>query len=112
MVEMLNGATCHTIKKEIQIEIHFIGFPKVYDFFSCNRITHAFSGKTVLDLVQDLIAHYGKPVMGALLEERRQRLDPTIQVRINEKCVKGEDLGHRGIEQGDKVLFLRLLAGG
>jgi hypothetical protein len=112
VVEELNGSTCRRTKKEVQIEILFTGFPKIYDFFSRNRITYTFSGKTVLDLVQDLIAHYGEPVMGALLEERTQRLDPTIQVRINEKYVKGEDLGRQGIEQGDKVLFLRLLAGG
>ena len=109
---MLNGATCRRVKREIQIEILFTGFPKIYDFFSRSRITYVFSGETVLDLVQDLIAHYGKPVMGALLDERTQRLDPTIQVRINEKYVRGEDLGRQGIEQGDKVIFLRLLAGG
>ena len=112
MVEVSNRAPQSGANKETQIEIVFIGFPKIYDFFSRDHITYVFSGKTVPDLVQDLIAYHGEPIRESLLEKRTQKLDPTIQVRINEKYVKREDFDRQIIEKGDKVVFLRLLAGG
>lgn len=112
MIEEPNEANCYEENREIQIEIIFIGFPKIYDYFRRDQVNHSFSGKTLSDLVTDLITHHGEPIRKSLLEERTQKLDPTIQVRINEKFVKGQDFDRQIIEKGDKVVFLRLLAGG
>jgi sulfur carrier protein ThiS len=97
---------------KIQIEVVFMGFPKIYDFFLRDRIRHSFSGKTLSDLVENLIAQYDEPIRRSLLEERTQKLDPTIQVRVNGNYVKREDFDRQTIEDGDNIIFLRLLAGG
>jgi sulfur carrier protein ThiS len=112
MIKDVKGVIGFEANAQINIEIVFMGFPKIYDFFLRDRVRHSFSGKTLSDLVENLITQYGEPIRRSLLEERTQKLDPTIQVRVNGNYVKREDFDRQIIEDGDNIIFLRLLAGG
>jgi sulfur carrier protein ThiS len=112
MAEDVKGVIGKEANAEINIEVVFIGFPKIYDFFLGDRVRHSFSGKTLSDLLEDLIAHYGEPVRKFLLEKSTQKLDPTIQVMLNGNRVRREDFHRHAIEEGDTLTLLRLLAGG
>jgi len=95
-----------------QIEVKFVGFPTVYDFFQGPFIQHTFSGKTLSDLIDDLMACYDKPLSESFLIKRTQTLDPTIQASVNETSIRREAFNHQVIEDGDRVTLLRLMAGG
>lgn len=94
------------------IHIVFVGFPKIYDFFQKDHVYYLFSGHTLKDLIEDLLVQYGQQIKESFWDERLNRLDPSIQIMINEKYVKSADLQHAELSKGDKVTFLRLLAGG
>ncbi len=65
-----------------------------------------------MDLLVDLSTKYGTQMREALFDERTGGLDPTIQVQINGKYLYGNKLFSQKVEQGDKVIFQRLLMGG
>jgi len=94
------------------IEIVFVGFPKIYDFFQRDRIRYSFSGRTLKDLIDDLLVQYGQRVKESFWDERVNGLDPCIQIMINEEYVRGADPRNVELSQGDQVTFLKLLAGG
>ena len=94
------------------IDVRFLGFPTIYDFFQGDSIKHTFSGNTLMDLIHNIISHYGERVKEALWDQKIDMLDPSIQIMINKKYVKRTDLHNLTISQGDKVTFLKLLAGG
>ena len=95
-----------------QIEIKFVGFPKVYDFFKGPRIQYAFNGKTLLNLIEDLMVYYGEPLSKSFLIKRTQALDLTIQAKVNGTYIKREAFNCQVIKDGDRVTLLRLMAGG
>ena len=98
--------------KQIRVEVRFIGFPSIYDFFHDDQVIHIFPGGTVSDLIHDLINRYRVPIGEAFLLERSGELDPTIQVRIDKDYLRRDDFDRSAIRDGDHVTFLRLMAGG
>ena len=92
--------------------IEFIGFPVIYDLFPDGTHAYSFSGKTIPQLVKDLIGRHGRGLAEALLETGTQKMDPTIQMRINGSFILKEEISNQEIRQGDQVTFLKLLAGG
>ena len=70
-----------------------------------------FAGGTVNDLLDHLIAQYGRKARQALLDERGQ-LDPVIQVLLNgEEWITHDNLD-RALKEGDQVILMLMLAGG
>ena len=70
-----------------------------------------FAGETVNDLLDHLIAQYGRQARQALLDERGQ-LDPVVQVLLNgEEWITHDQLG-RALHDGDQVILMLMLAGG
>ncbi len=98
--------------EKTDIHIVFVGFPTIYDFFQKDRIHYSFSGRTLKDLVEDLLVQYGQQIKESFWDESVKGLDPSIQIAINEKYVESTDLQNVELSQGDQVTFLRLLAGG
>jgi len=94
------------------IEITFVGFPTLYDFFHSDHLLHSFSGGTLKNLVESLSRQYGEVLNESLWDQSRNHLDPAIQVVINDQYVDRGDRDHLPISEGDRVKFLRLLAGG
>ena len=96
----------------IKIGIEFIGFPMIYDLFPEGAHPCTLSGETVAQLVLDLISRNGSRIQEALLDPRTGELDPAIQIGINGKFISRDQIPRQKIEDGDKVTFFRLLAGG
>ena len=96
----------------IKIGVEFIGFPVIYDLFPEGPHPFTLSGGTVTQLVLDLISRNGSRIQEALLDPRTGELDPAIQIGINGKFISRDQIPRQKIEDGDKVTFFRLLAGG
>ena len=99
-------------EEKTSIDIIFVGFPMIYDLFKKNHIHHSFSGRSLKDLIEDLLIQYGQQMKESLWDERSNGLDPCIQITINGRYVGGAELRSIEISQGDHVTFLRLIAGG
>lgn len=96
----------------MKIGIEFVGFPVIYDLFPQGVHPYTLTGDTLLELVDDLICRNGSRLREALLDPGTQKLDPTIQIRINAKFISGDEIPQRKIVDGDHITFFRLLAGG
>ncbi len=70
-----------------------------------------FAGETVNDLLDHLIAQYGRQARQALLDDQGQ-LDPVIQVLLNGEEWITQDQLDRVLHDGDQVIFMLMLAGG
>jgi sulfur carrier protein ThiS len=96
----------------MNIKIEFIGFPVIYDIFPEGPHPYAFAGETLGELIQDLCERNEVRVRESLLNGRTGAMDPTIQVTINRKFILKDEIPRQKIEEGDRVSFLKLLAGG
>jgi len=96
----------------MKIGIEFVGFPVIYDLFPKGVHPYTLAGDTLLELVDDLIRKKGSRIQETLLDPGTQKLDPTIQISINEKFISMDEIPQRKIVDGDHITFFRLLAGG
>ena len=96
----------------MNIKIEFIGFPIIYDLFPEGAHSYSLSGKTIPELLEELIAGYGQRLKESLLDLGPNKMDPTIQMRINGKFILTDEIQRHEIQEGDHVTFLKLLAGG
>ncbi|MEJ2735912.1 MAG: MoaD/ThiS family protein [Anaerolineae bacterium] len=70
-----------------------------------------FAGETVKDLIEHLVARYGRKARQALYDGQGQ-LDPVIQILLNgEQWVTHDRLDTR-LQDGDEVMLALMLAGG
>lgn len=70
-----------------------------------------FAGETVNDLIEHLIARYGRKARQALYDEKDQ-LDPVVQVLLNGEQWVTHDRLDTVLQDGDDVMLMMLLAGG
>jgi MoaD family protein len=70
-----------------------------------------FAGETVDDLLEYLLARYGRKARQALCDEQG-RLDPVIQVLLNGKEWVTHDRLDTVLQDGDNVLLMMMMAGG
>jgi MoaD family protein len=70
-----------------------------------------FAGETVQDLIEHLIARYGRKAREAL-HDRNGQLDPVVQILLNGEQWVTHDRLDTVLEDGDEVIFLLMLAGG
>jgi sulfur carrier protein ThiS len=97
---------------KINIRIEFIGFPVIYDLFPKGFHSYSLAGRTLPQLIDDLITRHDSRVKESLLDAGTNSLDPTIQVMINQKFIPQDQIQDQKIEEGDDITFLKLLAGG
>jgi MoaD family protein len=76
-----------------------------------NELQLEFSGETVNDLLEDLIARYGRKARQALFDKTGQ-LDPVIQILLNGEQWVTHDRLDTILQDGDDVIIMLLLAGG
>ena len=70
-----------------------------------------FAGETINDLIEHLVARYGRKARQALYD-KKGRLDPMIQVLLNgEKWVTHDQLD-TALQDGDDVILMIMMAGG
>jgi MoaD family protein len=70
-----------------------------------------FAGETVNDLIEHLVARYGREARKALCDEQG-RLDPVIQVLLNGREWVTHDRLDTALQDGDNVVLLMMMAGG
>ena len=70
-----------------------------------------FAGETVSDLIEHLVARYGREARKALCDEQG-RLDPVIQVLLNGREWVTHDRLDTALQDGDNVVLLMMMAGG
>ncbi len=70
-----------------------------------------FAGETVNDLIEHLIARYGRKARQALFDEKG-KLDPVVQVLLNGKEWITHDRLDTALQDGDSVVLMIMMAGG
>lgn len=70
-----------------------------------------FPGQTVNDLLEHLVAQYGRKARQALYDDKG-RLDPVVQVLRNGKEWITHDRLDTPLQDGDNVILLMMMAGG
>ena len=70
-----------------------------------------FAGETVNDLIEHLIARYGRKAEQALYDTDGQ-LDPVVQILLNGEQWVTHDRLDTVLQDGDDVMFVLMLAGG
>ena len=70
-----------------------------------------FDGETVNDLIEYLVARYGRKARQALFDEKGE-LDPVVQVLLNGKEWIMHDRLDTALQDGDSVVFMIMMAGG
>jgi MoaD family protein len=69
------------------------------------------AGETISDLIEHLVAQYGRKARQALYDEKGQ-LDPVVQVLLNGKEWVTHDRLDTALQDGDSVMLMVMMAGG
>ena len=84
--------------------------PQLPEAIGRRELEVAFAGETVGDLIEHLVARYGRTARKALYEDGE--LDPVIQILLNgEKWVTRDQLDAT-LRDGDSVMLMMLMGGG
>ena len=70
-----------------------------------------FAGETVNDLIEHLVARYGRKAEKALYNEK-SKLDPVVQVLVNGQEWITHDRLDTALQDGDSVLLMMMMAVG
>ena len=70
-----------------------------------------FAGETVNDLIEHLVARYGRKAKQALYDETGE-LDPVVQVLLNGQEWITRDQLDTTLQDGDSVILMMMMAGG
>jgi len=95
----------------MKIIVEFVSLPNIVRLIGSKILTLDFSGKTVNDLVSDVVEKYGNDV-GRLLLDETGRLDMTYRVILNKQEWIFRDQMDRPLQDGDRVTIMLLVAGG
>ena len=95
----------------MKITVESIGLPNLAAVIG-KKTELEFQGGTVSDLVDQLAGRFGAGDRKTLLD-REGRLDPTIQVMVNEEgFLAREGYSKRALQDGDRIRFVLLVDGG
>ena len=70
-----------------------------------------FAGETVNDLIENLVARYGRKARQALYDDKG-KLDPVVQVLLNGEEWVTHDRLDTALQDGDSVMLMIMMAGG
>ena len=88
-----------------------IFLPKLPEAIGRKELEVEFAGGTIQDLIDHLIAQYGRKAKQALLDEKGE-LDPVVQVLLNGEVWITRDHLDTALQDGDSVVFMMMMAGG
>jgi MoaD family protein len=88
-----------------------IFLPMLSEVIGRKELEIEFVGSTVNDLIDHLIAQYGRKAKQALYDENGE-LDPVVQVLLNGEQWITADLLDTSLQDGDNVVILTMMAGG
>ncbi len=85
--------------------------PKLPEVIGRKELEIEFAGKTVNDLIEHLVARYGRQARQALYDEKGE-LDPVVQVLLNGEAWITRDQLDTTLKDGDSVVLMMMMAGG
>jgi MoaD family protein len=88
-----------------------IFLPALPEVIGRKELEVEFAGETIYDLIDHLIARYGRKARQALYDETDE-LDPVVQVLLNGKEWITHDQLDMALQDGDDVMLMMMLAGG
>jgi MoaD family protein len=88
-----------------------IFLPALPEIIGRKELEVEFAGETINDLIEHLVARYGRKARQALYDERG-KLDPVIQVLLNGQEWVTCDQLDTTLQDGDSVMLMMMLAGG
>ena len=95
----------------MKIQVESLGLPALSELIGKKAFIE-FPGGTINDLVSYIVNKHGQRARRSLLDGEAE-LDMTIQVMINDDgFLRRDEFHNRNINDGDKVRFLLLVAGG
>jgi len=95
----------------MKINVEFLGLPMVSDVIGKKKLELDITGKTVKDVIDELIKLYGKRVKDAFYDSEGN-FDLMIQIALNGKSFISADKHDTPLNEGDNLIFMLLLAGG
>jgi MoaD family protein len=88
-----------------------IFLPMLSEILGRKEVEVEFIGETINDLIDHLVAQYGRKAKQALFDDKG-KLDPMVQVLLNgEAWINRDQLG-TVLQDGDEVILMMMLAGG
>jgi sulfur carrier protein ThiS len=95
----------------MKITVESLGLPTLSAVIG-KKAELEFTGRTVADLVDQLVGRFGPKARRVLLDGEG-RLDLTIQVMVNDEgFLNRGDLPGRELKDGDRIRFMLLVGGG
>jgi MoaD family protein len=88
-----------------------IFLPVLPEAIGRKRLQVEFAGETVNDLIEHLIARYGRKARQALYD-RDGQLDPVVQILLNGEQWVPHDQLDTVLQDGDEVMLMIMLGGG
>jgi MoaD family protein len=95
----------------MKVRIEIVGVPMLSDVIGKKKFELNVPGKTVKDLIEELIRKYGTKVRKVLYAEKGT-FDPMIQIALNGEKWIPADRHDTKLNDGDTLIFMILLAGG
>ncbi|MFQ6092006.1 MAG: MoaD/ThiS family protein [bacterium] len=94
---------------KVHLEIRLL--PMLSKVVGKEELEFEFPGRTVKELIDELIRRFGKKAGDALLNERGE-FDTMIQIALNRKQWITGDRLDTALKEGDAVAFMLLIGGG
>jgi MoaD family protein len=85
--------------------------PVLPEAMGCRESQLEFAGETVQDLIEHLVARYGRKARQAMYD-RDGQLDPVVQILLNGEQWVTHDRLDTVLHDGDDVMLALMLAGG
>ena len=95
----------------MKINLEFLGLPLVTNVTGKKKLELDVPGRTVKDVIDELIRRYGKKMKDALCDPQGN-FDMTIQISLNWKFFIPVDKHDTPLTEGDNLIFMLLVAGG
>jgi MoaD family protein len=96
----------------MRVKVHLkVLLPALPEAIGRRELEVEFAGETVGDLLDHLLARYGRKARQALLDDGGQ-LDPVVQILLNGEEWVPHDRLDRTLQDGDQVMLMLMLAGG
>ncbi|NIS78917.1 MAG: MoaD family protein [Anaerolineales bacterium] len=94
----------------MKVTIQFF-LPEMREAIGAKEIEISFSGASVHDVIDHLIAQYGHKARQVLYDEAG-KLDPLVQILHNGEAWIPHDELETTLQDGDNLVFMMMMAGG
>lgn len=95
----------------MKITVEFLSLPNVTKIIGSKTLLVNFSGKTIEDLLNQIVNSYG-PKLGNFLLDDSGKLDMVFQVYLNRKIRIPREQMNKILKDGDQVTIMMLVGGG